>query len=647
MSVRTFVRETVEWYLAVTAFIAMLAGSVLLYRYVAAAGVFRVAVLALALAVFVILVGSRWLRPLLYAGIPLAWLAIAVVFVERLTAFGLNGWLAAGAWTFANIVAAVVYDAVRDESRSSTAQRSLLYVGLFLAWPATAILFAERGSGLGLGDWTIVGGWLLASGLALVGYGQAWERSVRDFAVLVSWLGLTVLVIDRGTAFGLNPWIVVGGWLLASWLTTAFIPESTGDETDGRPASARSVTAIQPAAKPGVLDLADLTFTASRDEAPHRERPPVPPRGVPASSATHHAGYSRAVGSAQPRTSDASDESTDEILAGLAVYALVGGIAAMVFWSRVVAVLLFAAAVALMVAGVTSRMTDRFTTRMLSAAVAAVSVGGLAVALLTGRAPGLLTGRFVAMLGTAAVGLAILKGLVALPHRPLLKPLVLACHGVMVVGAVAFAYPPARLVAAVVIAVGLAGFLLTLGLLLLARALAQHGDPSAGHSPPAPAVILLLIIAACVPLTGLAVTSAAIQGGGSHVRYYGTTAEVQVPSSCTSVTRVGRGGISYSPTMTCNGATWSVDGWAVNGTLRATREELGAGMFVTVRRVRAYVYGDRAYTEGASSPASSSLVALANVPPRFAISSIAGIAAIVVLTRHPMWWPRPQPRIRR
>jgi hypothetical protein len=218
---------------AFVAFLAALVGLYVLWRGIAAYGVFRVALAALGLALILILAGALWLRQFVYVGAPLAWLAMAVLFVERLTASGLNGWLAAGTWAFANLVAAVVYRAIKDGGHASTtAQRSLRYASLFLAWPATAIPLVAGGIALGVSDWTVVGGWFLASALAMFGYGLARERSVRDFGLFVGWLALTVLVVERGVAFGLNGWLTAVGWLAVSLLALMTYNTITGRTAD-------------------------------------------------------------------------------------------------------------------------------------------------------------------------------------------------------------------------------------------------------------------------------------------------------------------------------------------------------------------------------------------------------------------------------
>jgi hypothetical protein len=100
---------------AFAAFLAVLVGLYLLWRYVAEHGVLPVVLATLALALLLILAGALWRRPFAYAGVPLAWLAMAVLVVERGVALGLNAWLAAVGWVVASVLGLAVYNTITGQ----------------------------------------------------------------------------------------------------------------------------------------------------------------------------------------------------------------------------------------------------------------------------------------------------------------------------------------------------------------------------------------------------------------------------------------------------------------------------------------------------------------------------------------------------
>lgn len=158
----------------IIAVLVALAGAIVVGRFISANGVLSIGLITLSLAMVLSLLGSLWLRPLVYVGLTLAWLAMTIVFVERSIAVGLNGWGATAVWVLANLWAATVYTNVETKLRpDDTRRRSLVFYGLFIAWPATALLVIGRGNELGLSGWVSIGGWAAASFIVPLAYLEA------------------------------------------------------------------------------------------------------------------------------------------------------------------------------------------------------------------------------------------------------------------------------------------------------------------------------------------------------------------------------------------------------------------------------------------------------------------------------------------
>lgn len=207
-------------------------------------------------------------------------------------------------------------------------------------------------------------------------------------------------------------------------------------------------------------------------------------------------------------------------------------------------------------------------------------------------------------------------------------PVALVAAGAMVVvigGAEASVFVPARLAGALLIAVGLAGWLAIVGL-------ARHRAHRVGTA-------LVLIVAVGVPLGGLALVSGWARATGGYVRHYGTPTAVTLPATCTYLSGLNRW---RAPTgaVVCEGATWSAGERSVTGTLHGTAAELatvdisrGFGLNTHVETAMAYAYGSEAFTEGAARPSVGPVSALGLLPPWFALALPVALAAWLVQRR--------------
>jgi hypothetical protein len=158
-------------YVGLVVVLVALAGALGLGYLVSELGVLPVATGCLSLASLLSLLGSLWIRPLVYAGTPLAWLAMTALFIERSLAQGLHVWGATAWWVLANLAAAAIYTGTEvSAGPAATRHRSLLFYGLFVAWPATALLFVGTGNALGVSSWISIGSWIAWSFAALVVY---------------------------------------------------------------------------------------------------------------------------------------------------------------------------------------------------------------------------------------------------------------------------------------------------------------------------------------------------------------------------------------------------------------------------------------------------------------------------------------------
>jgi len=196
---------------------------------------------------------------------------------------------------------------------------------------------------------------------------------------------------------------------------------------------------------------------------------------------------------------------------------------------------------------------------------------------------------------------------------------------VVTAGAEAAVFPPARLVGAILIAVGLAGWLAAVG---LERFREERAGPA-----------LALLVAVAVPLGGLALVSTWVHATGGFVRHYGTAATVTLPSTCTYLTGLNRW---RAPTgaVVCEGATWHDGERTVTGTLHGTATELatvdlkrGFGLNTHVDTAPAYAYRDQAFTDGAARASAGPVSALGLLSPWFALALPVALAAWLVRRR--------------
>jgi hypothetical protein len=229
----------------------------------------------------------------------------------------------------------------------------------------------------------------------------------------------------------------------------------------------------------------------------------------------------------------------------------------------------------------------------------------------------LVAGLLIGGIGALGVGYLLSDG-----RRP-----VLMAGGLVVAtgGADAAVFMPARLVAALLIAVGL-------GVLLAAAGLSRQRGHRTGAA-------LALLVAVAVPVGGLAVVSAWVHATGGYVRHYGTTATVTLPATCTYLSGLNRW---RAPTgaVVCEGATWRDGGRTVTGTLHGTATELatvdlkrGFGLNTHVDSAPAYAYRDQAFTDGAARASVGPVSALGLLSPWFALALPVALAAWLALRR--------------
>jgi hypothetical protein len=226
------------------------------------------------------------------------------------------------------------------------------------------------------------------------------------------------------------------------------------------------------------------------------------------------------------------------------------------------------------------------------------------------------SGSLVAVLLIGGVGALGVGYLLSDGKRP-----VLMAGGLVVAtgGADAAVNVAARLVAAVLIAVGLA-------VLLAAAGLHRQRGRRTGTA-------LALLVAVAAPLGGLALASAWVHATGGHVRHYGAPATVTLPATCTYLSGLNRW---RAPTgaVVCEGATWRDGERMVTGTLHGTPTELatvdisrGFGLNTHVASATAYAYGGEAFTEGAARPSVGPVSALGLLSPWFALALPVALAA--------------------
>jgi hypothetical protein len=168
--VRAFVRSTLEKLLAIGVFVGALVWISFVARHMPDMEVWPVALATLAAAGVASLVGAVWWRPLMYCGVPTAWLAMAVLLIERAVHFSLGAGFAVGLWLLANILAGVAAAFHLVAITGDAKHRTLLFHALFVVWPATGLLFIERGAALDLNRWAVVGVWLLLSLVGLLAH---------------------------------------------------------------------------------------------------------------------------------------------------------------------------------------------------------------------------------------------------------------------------------------------------------------------------------------------------------------------------------------------------------------------------------------------------------------------------------------------
>jgi hypothetical protein len=236
------------------------------------------------------------------------------------------------------------------------------------------------------------------------------------------------------------------------------------------------------------------------------------------------------------------------------------------------------------------------------------------------------SGRLVAVLLIGGVG-ALGIGYQLSGHRRPVR--ILMAGGVVVItgGAVAAVFVPARLIAAILIAVGLA-------VLLAAAGLDRRHGGRAGTA-------LALLVSVAVPLGGLALISAWVHTTGGFVRHYGAPATVTLPATCTYFTGLNRW---RAPTgaVVCEGATWPDGARTVTGTLHGTVTELatvdfgrGFGLNTHVDSATAYAYRGEAFTEGAARPSVGPVAALGVLSPWFALALTVALVAWFAQRRLP------------
>lgn len=251
------------------------------------------------------------------------------------------------------------------------------------------------------------------------------------------------------------------------------------------------------------------------------------------------------------------------------------------------------------------------------------------------------SGRAGPMLVLAGVGAFLLVYPLMMRGTPRLRALAVSGLILAVAGAESLFFAPTRLAGTLAMAVGLA--LLLAGTALYwrpSRTGAQVRQPSAPGRLAALALLLTVVVG--VPLGGLGGTSLVLNTSGAVQRHYGQLINVDLPGKCSYTTTIGKRGVRTG-NATCD-AVWYIDGRRVTGRLVGEVDELRKGVAITgsglvgthVDSIRAYAYGDVAYTAAAAAEVGS-LAVLSRLSPWSVLGLPIALVAWIVL-RRTVWW---------